>query len=126
MKPTCSHAKLPPVKAPTRNMVHPRIPATPAAYFETLNCRTNQRLTPATAADATHAAGVRSSHGETVRAAVDVNPASMRTTLRHLFCQSGQKTKNGATNNNCPLSIAPVASKQPHQNHRFFKAASAA
>src|SRR5437667_2834404 len=58
-------------------------------------------------------------------AVVVVKPASTRSTRVHLFCHNGQRTKNGATNNNWPLSIAPAASKQPQQNQRFFNTASA-
>src|SRR5436190_2064776 len=78
------------------------------------------------AANTAQSAGVRRSHGEAMNAVVATKPASKHSVGSHPFCHNGQKTKNGATNNNCPLSIAPAANKQPHQNHRSFKAANAA
>src|SRR3954451_2898235 len=126
MKPSSNQAKLPPVKAPITNVAPPTTPATAAPRFVNLNRKTNKTLAPATTASATQATGVRISQGETTTAAVAVNPASTWSTLVHLFCHIGQKRKNGVTNNSCPLSIAPAASRQPHQNQRFFKAANAA
>jgi hypothetical protein len=87
--------------------------------------KATKRLAPATTANAIQDSGVRRSHGETISAPVAVNPASTRSALIHLFCHNGQRTKKGATNNSCPLNIAPAASKHPHQNQRLFKAASA-
>src|SRR6266478_9964023 len=121
-----SQAKLPPANAPITKTAHPMTPASQAARCGGLYRSTNNELIPATAAAATHAAGVRNSHGETISPEVAANPASMRSSEIHLFCHNGQRTKNGATNKSCPLSIAPAASTQPQQNHRFFKAASAA
>src|SRR5262249_59748999 len=88
--------------------------------------RNSNELAPMTAASASQAAGVRRSHGAVIKAAIAVNPASTRSTRFHLFCHNGQRTKNGATNNSCPLNIAPAANRQPHKNQRFFRAASAA
>src|SRR5215831_896850 len=126
MKPSCNQAKLPPLNAPITNPAHPKIPASHGPLLGNLNRTKTKKPTPATAANAAQAAGVRRSHGETMSPAVAVKPASMRSAPPHLFCHRGQKIKNGATNNSCPLNIAPVASKQPHQNQRFLKAASAA
>src|SRR5436309_1472574 len=71
--------------------------------------RNNNQLKPVTARSATQAAGVSRSHGDTINAAVAMNPASTASARFHLFCHNGQSTKNGATNNSWPLNIAPVA-----------------
>src|SRR5262245_15420337 len=102
------------------------MPASHAPLCANLYRKATKKLMQATAANAIQAEGVRRSHGETISAAVAVKPATTRSALSPLFCHSGQRTKSGATNNSCPLSIAPNASKHPHQNQRFFKAASAA
>src|SRR5438067_1356240 len=113
-------------KTPITNTAQPIIPASHALPCGTLYFRKTGKLIPATAAIAIHDAGVRKSHGEAINAEVAANPASTRNVEVHLFCHKGQKTKKGATNKSCPLSIAPAATKQPHENQRFFKAASAA
>src|SRR5262245_25086726 len=102
------------------------MPASHAPLCGNRHRKATKKLAPTRAANTVHAEGVRRSHGETISAAVAVNPASTRSAFVHLFCHSGQIRKNGATNNSCPLSIAPNASKHPHQHQRFFKAASAA
>src|SRR5262249_34845590 len=102
------------------------IPANHAPACGNLCREKNNVPAPATAATLTQGAGVRKSHGNTISAVVATKPATIRSAGIHFLCHSGQRRKKGATNNNCPLSIAPAPSKQPHQNQRFFNAASAA
>src|ERR1700687_4886095 len=99
-----------------KKTAHPAIPASHAPEWRYLCFTRNEKARLATIPADIHASGPRSIHGETMRAVVAVKPASTRSALVHLFCHNGQRTKNGATNNSCPLSIAPAASKQPQQN----------
>src|SRR6266571_911985 len=109
-----------------KNTAQPVIPTSHAPEWRYLYFTRNEKVTLAIIPAEIHASGPRRIHGETMSAVVAVKPASTRSARVHLFCHNGQRTKNGATNNSCPLSIAPAASKQPQQNQRFFNAASAA
>src|SRR5438045_9733840 len=109
-----------------KNAAQPVIPASHAPEWRHLYFTRNEKVTLTTIPTDTQGSGPRRIHGETMSAVSAVKPASTRSAQVHLFCHNGQRTKNGATNNSCPLSIAPAASKQPQQNHRFFSAASAA
>src|SRR4030095_5178875 len=111
----------PPKKAAT--------PAGPAVHAQVLRDLRSQRRKPmmrAVATTASQANAFCSSQGATRSADVAAKPASARPARTQRFCQSGQKTKNGATKSSWPLSIPPAASKQPHQNQRLVMAASAA
>src|SRR5437763_2260266 len=104
----------------------PAIPASHDPEWPDLYFTRNEKGTLAIIPTEIQASGPRRIHGETMSAVVAVKPASTRSAPVHLFCHNGQRTKNGATNNSCPLSMAPAANRQPHKNHRFFSAASAA